>query len=101
MLKRISEQELLRKPLTEEQRREILHLIEMGDEGIDLSDIPEIDLSKVVRAEPPGFVRKHPIYLASGLQKRLSEIAARRGVVLDDLVNEVLERELAIAESLR
>jgi hypothetical protein len=89
------------KPLSEWEKQEIIRLMNGGDENIDLSDVPEIDLSKMVRAEPPGFVRRRPVYLERELQMRLSEIAERRGISLDDLVNEVLKEGLAVAQALR
>jgi hypothetical protein len=89
------------KRISEEERQQIIRLIEAPDDDIDLSDSPEIDLSKMVRAEPPGFVRSRPVYLEPELQTRLTEIADRRGVSLDALVNEVLEKELAVAQALR
>jgi hypothetical protein len=86
---------------SEAERQQIIRLTEAPDDDIDLSDSPEIDLSKRVRAEPPGFVRRRPVYLDLELHQRLSEIADRRGVSLEALVNEVLEKELAVAQALR
>ena len=73
MLKRFSEHELLRKPLSEQQQPEILALSKAGDEAIDLSDIPEIC------SIPPGAVRgkfyspesRVPVYLDKELENRL------------------------------
>lgn len=47
----ISEEELLGKPLSEKQKRELLALMDMRDEDIDTSDIPE------VKELPAGTVR--------------------------------------------
>jgi hypothetical protein len=41
------------------------------------------------------------VYLEDGVLVQLSEIARRKGVELDTLVNEVLKKGLAIAEALR
>jgi len=49
------------KQISEEERQQIIRLMEARDEDIDLSDSPEIDLSKVVRAGPPGFARRRPL----------------------------------------
>ena len=49
MMKQISEEEI-RKPLTDQQKREIRALEDMPDSAIDFSDIPEI------RELPPGAV---------------------------------------------
>jgi hypothetical protein len=45
MLKQFSEHELLGKPRSAAQEAEILALQEMGDESIDLSDIPGSEVS--------------------------------------------------------
>ena len=51
MLKRFREDELLGKPLTEKQRKEIDRAQSLRDDDIDTSDIPEtLEL-------PPGAVR--------------------------------------------
>jgi hypothetical protein len=42
MLKRFSEEELLGRPLSEEQKRDLLALMDMRDEDIDFSDIPDV-----------------------------------------------------------
>lgn len=42
MLKRFSEEELIGKRFNEEQKREILALIDRADDDIDTSDIPEV-----------------------------------------------------------
>jgi hypothetical protein len=104
MLKQFSEQELLNKPLSAEQKAEILALQQAEDESIDLSDIPEI------RTIPPGAVRGKfysdstglhvPVYLDPELQGRLLAIAIRKGVSLSDLVGQLLRKEIEIAEVL-
>jgi len=48
MRKEFSEEELLGKPLSEQQKRELLALMEKPDEEIDVLDIPE------VKELPPG-----------------------------------------------
>jgi hypothetical protein len=42
-----------------------------------------------------------PVYLDDSVLDELNEIARRKGVEVDALVNDVLKRELAIAEKLR
>ena len=42
-----------------------------------------------------------PVYLEETLLGSLAEIAERKGVRLDDLVSDLLRRELAMAEALR
>lgn len=51
MLKRFREEELLGKPLSEKQKREIARAQSGGDDDIDISDIPE------AREIPAGAVR--------------------------------------------
>lgn len=42
VLKQFSEEDLLGRPLSEQQKEELLALMEMRDEDIDTSDIPEV-----------------------------------------------------------
>lgn len=51
MLKRFREEELLGKPLSQKQKREIARALAARDEDIDTSDIAEI------RELPPGAIR--------------------------------------------
>jgi len=51
MLKQFSDEELLGNPLSEEQKKELLALMDLRDEDIDTSDIPE------VRELPPDATR--------------------------------------------
>ena len=103
MIKRFSEDELLGKPLSEEHKRQMLAVMEMKDEDIDTSDIPE------VRELPAGAVRGRdfrrsphqvPVYLDPALQSRLLAIALRKGVSLSALVGQLLRKEIEIAEVL-
>ena len=102
-MKRFSEEELLGKPLSEEQKRQMHAVMEMKDEDIDLSDIPEI------REIPPGAVRGRdfrprphqvPVYLDPELQSRLAPIALRKGISLSALVSQLLRKEIELAEVL-
>jgi hypothetical protein len=42
-----------------------------------------------------------PVYLEEAVMVPLTAIAERKGVQVDDLVNDLLKKELAIAEALR
>src|SRR2546425_99247 len=100
MLKRFSEDELLGRPLSEEQKKELLALMDKRDEDIDTSDIPE------VRELPPGAVRGRfhrgcNVYLTEELHAYFSAIAARKGVLMNDLINEILSKEIAIMETVK
>ena len=89
-----SDTELLGKPLSPQQKTELLGLMDQRDEDIDLSDIPEI------REIPPDAVRGKfykpgakghlPIYLTDDLEAHLLAAAKRQGVTLNDLVNNLL-----------
>ena len=63
----------------------------------------EVDFSKGVRGKfyRPGMSIRLPVYLEERLLGNLAEIAERKGMNLDDLVSDVLRKELAIAEALR
>lgn len=104
MLKQFSEQELLGKPRSAQQEAEIRALQAMGDEGIDLSDIPEIQSipPDAVRGKfySPSAAHHVPVYLDPELQSRLLAIALRKGVSLSDLVGQLLRKEIEIAEVL-
>lgn len=71
----------------------------MNDDPLD----HEIDFSKGVRGKfyRPGMRIDIPVYLEQTVLDSLTEIAERKGVQLNDLVNDLLRRELAIAETLR
>jgi hypothetical protein len=63
----------------------------------------EIDFSKGVRGKfcRPGLKLRIPVYLEETLLGSLAEIAERRGINLDDLVSDLLRRDLGIVDALR
>ena len=63
----------------------------------------EVDFSKGVRGRfyRPGMKLRIPVYLEEPLLGSLAEIAERRGMNLDDLVSDLLRRDLAIVDALR
>ena len=63
----------------------------------------EYDFSKGERGKfyRPNARLHIPVYLDETVMGPLSEIANRKGVRVDDLVNDLLKKELAIAEALR
>jgi hypothetical protein len=98
MLRRFSDQELLGKPLTDHQKRELLALMDIHDEDVDTSDIPEVETL------PPGAVRGEwtsAVYLNCDLQRYPAAAAERKGISLNDLVNDLLGKEIAIVEALK
>jgi hypothetical protein len=97
MLKQFSEEELFRRPLSPGQKAELLALMDVRDEDIDTTDIPE------VKEIPPGtvpglFYRGGMVRLRGELRTYFADIARRKGVPINDLVNETLEKAVAIAE---
>ena len=63
----------------------------------------EYDFSKGERGKfhRPNARIHFPIYLEESVLGALNDIAQRKGIALDDLVNDVLRRDLANAEALR
>lgn len=70
-----------------------------NDDALD----KEVDFSKGVRGKfcRPGMSIRLPVHLEEELLGNLAAIAERKGMNLDDLVSDVLKKELAIAEALR
>ena len=63
----------------------------------------EYDFSRGERGKlyRPGAVLRLPVYLDDSVQSYLSAAAARKGVSLGELVNELLNHEIAIAERIK
>ena len=63
----------------------------------------EYDFSKAARGKfyRPNTRLHLPVYLNDSVSIPLSAIAERKGITLDDLVNDILKRELDLAETLR
>jgi hypothetical protein len=62
----------------------------------------EYDFSKGERGKfyQPGAGAQIPVYLSDRLQEYLLQIAERKGTTLNELVNDLLERELSIVEAM-
>lgn len=62
---------------------------------------PEIDFSGGVRGKfyRADAVLNLPVYLDSDVQAYLVAIAAKKGVALSELANDLLKKEIAILES--
>ena len=86
--------------LSEKQSGDILAVSGQRDEDIDYSDIPPVR-EIPANALRGRFYRGNAIYLTDELHAYLSNIAVRRGVSLNDLVNNVLSQEVALAEALK
>lgn len=105
---RVSADSMRGKPLSKEQKallEEIAAKQAAGDDSdIDYSDIPPLTDDQLARAIKGKFLfgsTRFPIFLEPGVLDILTEIAARKGMVVNDLVNDVLKRELETAEVLR
>ena len=100
MLKQVSSEELLGRPLSDDQRGELLALMDRPDAEIDTSDIPE------VRGIPAGAVRgRFPLSRGVGLSEEhygyFRAAAERKGVSLNVLINDILSKEIEIIEAVR
>ena len=86
--------------LFDNQRAEISALAMKRDEDIDYSDIPPIREipSNAVRGR---FYRGPAVHLTKEVHNYFSDVATRRGVSINDLVNSVLSKEIAVVEELR
>ena len=71
------------------------------DSGIDYSDIPPLTDEQMATAVRGWHHFRRPILLERSVLDKLSEIAQRKGIDLDALVNDILKKEIAIAEVLR
>ena len=97
MLKQFSEEELLRRPLSPREKAEVPALMNVRDEDIDTSDIPEV--KELPRGTVPGlFYRGATVRLTEELRTYFADLARRKGVPMNDLVNETLQKALAVAE---
>jgi hypothetical protein len=85
---------------TRQQAKEILVVMDMKDEDIDLSDIPEI--KEIPKDAVRGLFYRGPmIRLKPELHRYFCELADRKRVPMADLVNETLEKALAVTEVMR
>jgi hypothetical protein len=97
MMKEFSVDEL-RKPLSEEQRRELLALMDKPDSEIDFSDIPEI--RELTSGAVRGLFYRGPIIrLNEDLRRYFADLARRRHVPMNGLVNDSLNRVVAVTET--
>jgi hypothetical protein len=62
---------------------------------------PEIDFSGGIRGKfhRPNARLNLPVYLDADVQTYLAAVAARKGVALSDLANELLKKDIAILEA--
>jgi hypothetical protein len=70
----------------------------------DDDDMPaEIDFSGGTRGKfyRPNLQLNLPVYLDADVQAYLANIAAKKGVPISDLANDLLKREIAIIEAVK
>ena len=102
---RVSADSIFKAPLSEQQNTVLKEFAAKqaseDDSGIDYSDIPALTDEQMATAVRGWRHFRRPILLERSVLDTLTEIAARKGMDLDALVNEILKREIAIAEVLR
>jgi hypothetical protein len=91
------DEDYLHRKLTDEEIEQLLKLRDIRDEDIDTSDIPEItELPKnAVRGK---FYRGPMVHLTEDLRRYFCDLSRRKGIPLNDLVNETLAKAIAVAE---
>ena len=70
----------------------------------DNDDMPtEIDFAGGVRGKfhQSGMTLNLPVYLEADVQAYLADIAAKKGMQLSDLANDLLKKEIAILEAVK
>jgi hypothetical protein len=89
--------------LTPEQIKQLNQLAAKPDTEIDFSDIPELTEipAGAVRGKDWKRYRGNTIVLSDEVHAYFAAIAGRRGVSLNALINDVLAREMALAEVLK
>jgi hypothetical protein len=102
---RVSADSIFKAPLSEEQKTVLKDFAAKqaagDDSGIDYSDIPPLTDDQMATGVRGWRHFRRPVLLEQGVLETLTEIAARKGMDLDTLVNDILKREIAIAEVLR
>ena len=102
---RVSADSIFKAPLSEEQKtvlKEFAAKQAAGDDsGIDYSDIPPLTDDQLATAVRGWRHFRRPVLLEQSVLETLTEVAARKGMDLDTPVNDILKREIAIAEVLR
>jgi hypothetical protein len=104
-LVRVSGDSILKAPLSKQQKAVFKEFAAKqaaeDDSGIDYSDIPPLTDEQMATAVRGWRHFRRPILLERSVLDKLTEIAERKGVDLDALVNDILKKEIAIAEALR
>lgn len=79
-------------------------MVTMGTQANHDDDMPaEIDFSKGSRGKffKPGMRTSLPVYLEADVQNYLAARAKARGIEVDQLVNELLKKDIELIEAAR
>lgn len=89
--------------LSEQQKRDLLAAIDRRDEDIDLSDIPEIKgiPTDAIRGKDWKHYRGNTLILDDQIHAYFCAIADRKKISINQLVNEVLAKEIELADVLK
>jgi hypothetical protein len=89
--------------LSDQQKKDILAAIDRREEDIDLSDIPEIMEipPDAIRGKDWHHYRGNTIILDDEIHAYFCAIADRKKISINQLVNDVLAKEMVIAEVLK
>jgi len=89
--------------LSDQQKKDILAAIGRRDEDIDLSDIPEIMVipPDAIRGKDWKHYRGNTIILDDEIHAYFWAVGDRKQISINQLVNNVLAKEMAIAEVLK
>ena len=89
--------------LSEQQKQDILAAIDRKDEDIDLSDIPEVTEipANAIRGKDSKHYRGSTIVLAEEIHAYFSAVADRKNISINDVVNDVLAKEIALVEAVK
>lgn len=105
----VNADDIWKEPLSEQQEQVLKEMAARqaaGDDSeIDYSDIPALTDEQLARAFPARFLlgkdRRFPVFLDPGVLDSMTKIAARNRTTVNELVNDVLKRDLAAVEALR
>ena len=100
-MKRRTREEIGR--LTSEQVEELNRLAAKPDSEIDFSDVPEIAEipPNAIRGKDWKHYRGKSIVLTEEIHAYFSAIADRRKISINDVVNDVLAKEIAFVEAVK
>ena len=104
----MSAESIFGKHTSDEEKAMLKGIVErqpdVDDSDIDYSDIPPLTDEQLARAIRGKFLYgtepRFPVFLDPAVLKALIKIAARKQTTINDLVNDVLKKDLAAVEAL-